>query len=205
MEPRKHKQDSEPNQDLLFINNNIIEPDFYKVLKEFFPNQKIFKEFNPITEEFVDKTYCFSCYAGNEFPTMYFNNKAYGCYVCGHRGNTIQFLHEIIQLKDNNIAEYLIAKKHIKINKKQRETILEDISDKICEDVHETFEREEFCPGTACIELGHLESEKLLTDYIRIRKTIWKEDLPYERQKLEEIRSAQQQKTDINTEGDLPF
>ena len=68
-------------------------------------------------------------------------------------------------------------------------------------EVHNHFEgNSAFHPGTACIQLGNRESEKILTDYIRIRKYIWR-DLPKEIKEFEkEIEEENKEKS-----NDLPF
>ena len=184
-----------------FTGNRITDINFEALLPQLFPDIKTFKEFNPIEEVWVNKTYCFYCHAKDEFPTMYFNENGFACYECGNRGNSIYLLYEVLNYTPEEIAEMLIRKKKINPDEEQLERILQEINDVSFNEVHNHFEgNSAFHPGTACIQLGNRESEKILTDYIRIRKYIWR-DLPKEIKEFEkEIEEENKEKS-----NDLPF
>jgi hypothetical protein len=103
---------------------------------------------------------------------LYFTKEAYGCYNCGHRGTSINFLKEN-NYSSEEIAQFIIQKKKLTPNKYELESIIKQINAKSIEDVHSIFENSKFFPGTACLHIG--DYGKKLKDYHSIRQTIWKE------------------------------
>jgi len=189
--------------------NLITELNFKTLLKQFFPEQKLFKEFNPIEEIFVDKTYCFTCDKEHNFPTMYFTESAYGCYNCGHRGNPINFLKNIIEYTPKEIAIFLLDNQKLSIDDSKLEFILDEILEISTQDVHDIFDEKQFSPGTACLDFGGpRDYAGNLKDYISIRKDIWKIYLPEEQERrlLKNLNKINEEK-DLNEikKDDLPF
>jgi hypothetical protein len=158
-----------------FLDGELTHLNMFTILKQLHPELKLFKEFNPLEEIWVDKTYCVSCDKGREFPTMYFTEDAYGCYNCGHRGTSINFFKENGH-SSKEIADFIIQKKKLNMEEYPLETLLEKIDATTTEDIHHIFENQKFFPGTACLHIG--DYGNTLKEYRLIREKIWQEYLP---------------------------
>jgi rubrerythrin len=155
-----------------FLNEEMTHLNMFTILKQLYPELRLFKEFNPLEEIWVDKTYCISCDKEKKFPTMYFVEEAYGCYNCGHRGTSINFFKEN-KYSTKEIADFIMRKKKLSLENHSIESLIEKIDTAVSEDIHHIFENEKFFPGTACLHIG--DYGNTLKAYRKIRERIWKE------------------------------